>query len=226
MTQDISRANHARHPLQLPTGTRTYGWGELKDLVSIAHSRDLELLNYKDALPRSREIDRAMIKAFSSFDLEEGIRLLDEGAEINAFDEDGETAFGALADAFETDYASEEDHERCAELRSIRIRGLKILLDRGADANLASYEELDALIHATLKAEPETVKFMLESGADPNYNPWPEEDLWCVSQALDYAATDACLERGTPEGDKYEEIRQMLESRGAIFRREPINENS
>jgi hypothetical protein len=224
MTEDIHRSNHARNPLQLPTGTRTYGWDELKDLVSIAHSRDLELLNYKDAMPRSREIDRAMIKAFSSFDLEKGLILLNEGAEINAFDEYGETAFSALADAFETDYASEDDHERCAELRSIRIRGLQLLLDHGADVNLASYQESDALIHATLKSEPETVKFLLESGADPNYNPWPEEDLWCVSQALDYAATDASLERGTPEGEKYEEIRMSLEAYGAVFRREPTDE--
>ena len=98
---------------------------------------------------------------------------------------------------------------------------MSALLEAGASINLTFYEESDALINATLNAEPKTVRFLLDRGADPNFNPWPEENPDDISQALDYASTDAWLERGTPNGDAWAEIEEMLKNAGAVLRKNP-----
>jgi hypothetical protein len=47
----------------------------------------------------------------------------------------------------------------------------------------------------------------------------PEEDLDLISAALDFASTDAFLERGTPSGDACAAMERLLEDAGAVIRR-------
>jgi hypothetical protein len=94
-----------------------------------------------------------------------------------------------------------------------RIRMISRLLDAGGRINLVFYEQCDALTEAVLAGEPETVRFLLSEGADPHYNPWPEDAPEVLSQALRYAESDWARDRG---GDRAEEIRRALKDAGAV----------
>ncbi|MDR1498522.1 MAG: hypothetical protein LBS59_09025 [Puniceicoccales bacterium] len=215
---------HPRQPdlgKRVPVRTLQFGWDEIAPLFHRPTPLEVELINSHDALPPATALDLAMIERASHFDLDGVLRLVGEGANLNAFDKNGESALtSATLDRRLDDVPCDQHDELGKTLPPLtpdrRIGMLSGLLDAGASINLASYEEADALINATLAAEPETVRFLLSRGADPNFNPWPEDEPDRISQALDYASTDAWLERGTPEGEAYAKIETMLEAAGAV----------
>jgi len=204
--------------------TATFTWNDIAGFVYRPTPEQIELINHWDARPIPREIDLKMIEKVSHLDMEGAIALIEQGANINACDQYGDTALTTLASATTHDHIPvDEDYDKkiaaIPDLKSEdRIRMMRQLIERGANVNLFFYDETDALINATLNADPATVGFLLETGADPNYNPWPEDDPDKISQALDFASTDAFLNRGTPEGDAYAEIEELLKRYGAVFR--------
>ena len=194
-----------------PRREARFNWNEIAGLFHRPTLHEVEMLNCWDALPPARDIDVKMLKCISDMDINGAINLVKAGANINSFDKDGYSVFNSASQAFAPGDIKVEEEKR--------IDALHVLLDSGALINLAAYQECDALIDATLSAEPKIVQFLLEKGADPNYNPWPEDDPDVISQALDYAATDAQLDEGTPTGDRMAEIETMLKAAGAVFRK-------
>ena len=147
-----------------------------------------------------------MLRAAGELKLDEVERLIDDGARIDALDEANETALAAATLTF-------------GEYDAARDSVVRRLIALGADVNLFGYEGRDALVCATLSAEPLLVELLLAAGADPNHNPWPEERRDLISAALDYALTGVWLEGGTPKGEAYTEIERVLEPAGAVLRR-------
>jgi len=203
----------------VPKTTVTFAWKDIADFVYRPTPEQIELINYWDARPAPREIDLKMIDKVSHLDLDGAIELIENGANVNACDQYGDTALTTLAQYIPSK-DSDEKGEAAPDLNSEdRIRMMGRLIEQGANVNLFFYPESDALINATLNADSKTVSFLLEVGADPNYNPWPEDNPDDISQALDFASSDAFLERGTPEGDAYAEIEKLLKQHGAVFSR-------
>jgi hypothetical protein len=180
----------------------------------------VELLNYWDALPVSTPRDLEMIRRISHLDVEGALALVASGANINALDRAGKTALITLARATPWDHvAMDKDYDQKVKTlppltQERRIRMMARLLDAGARINLTFYEQCDALTEAVLAGESETVRFLLSKGADPNYNPWPEEQPAVVSQALRYAQSGGI---GRPHRtDAAEDIRAALRHAGAV----------
>jgi hypothetical protein len=196
-----------------------FDWSALADLFHRPTPHQLELLNYWDALPPATPRDLEMIRRVSHLDLDGALALVASGANINAFDRCGKTALTTLTRATRWDHIPmDKDYDRKVKAlpplaQDERIRMISRLLDAGGRINLVFYEQCDALTEAVLAGEPETVRFLLSEGADPHYNPWPEDAPEVLSQALRYAESDWARDRG---GDRAEEIRRALKDAGAV----------
>jgi ankyrin repeat protein len=88
-----------------------------------------------------------LFRASAKGDVSEARRLLEQGTNVNAREEEGETPLM---------YAAVEDRTEVA----------KLLLDRGADIDAVSLNDETALIRAVGMSRYETVTFLLNRGAD------------------------------------------------------------
>ena len=141
-----------------PRREARFNWDEIAGLFHRPTLHEVEILNYWDALPPAREIDVKMFKCISDMDINGAISFVKGGANINSFDEHG---YSVLNSAFQT-----FDPRDVKVEKGKRIEALRSLLDNGALINLSAYQECDALIDATLAADPDCVRFLLEMGAD------------------------------------------------------------
>jgi uncharacterized protein len=101
-------------------------------------------------LARARDKDEAIRMAVAEDDLEAVERLLREGAEINAVKGEFKTSI----------------------LMEAAVRGnvgvMKLLIENGADVNMADKDGWTALMGATVQGHLESVKLLLERGAAVN----------------------------------------------------------
>lgn len=203
-----------------PRQTGHFAWKAIADFFQRPTLHQVELLNYWDALPAAAPRDLEMIHRVSHLDVQGALALVASGANINAFDRAGKTALITLARATPWDHiAMDKNYDQKVKAlppltQEQRIRMIARLLDAGARINLAFYEQCDALIEAVLAGESETVRFLLSKGADPNYNPWPEEQPAVVSQALRYAQSGGIQRPHRPGAT--EDILDALRDAGAV----------
>jgi len=125
----------------------------------------------------ARAIDRALAEAARVGDLEEAKRLLDQGADPNSRDKNGNTPLIE---------AGANGQREVIEL----------LLARGADIDAANVDGTTPFCAACLFHRDETALFLLEKGADPKkvgaiFSPW------------DLPKTFERLEKGVREGMKW-----------------------
>ena len=225
ITKPIWRSTTQDYDLSAPKKTVVFEWGDITGFLYRPTSKELELINNEEARPPVRSLDVEMIDRIAHLDIEGALTLVDKGANINGADEYGATAITTIAESSATDCITFGDdfEARCAALPELkpsdRITMMKRLIEAGADVNFFYYNEFDVLIRSTIQAEPETVQFLLEeAGADPNHNTFPEDDPETISNALNYASTDAMIYEGAHR-EACEEIYQMLLKHGAVFRR-------
>lgn len=198
----------------------SFGWNDIREFFHRPSPQMLELLNHSQSNPNVRHLDAAMIERVFNLDIDGALRLVDDGADINGANEQGETALSTLAEA---SYSGTIEMEPPPQPE--RIAMMRRLIAAGADVNRFYYSECDTLVMSTLQAEPETVQFLLEeAGADPNHNTFPEDDPEGISQALDYAASDCNIYDGE-HLKACEKIYDLLIKHGAVFRR-PQEETS
>lgn len=162
----------------------------------------LALLNGRDSLPPPGPLDQALHEALTRQDLEQAIRLIGEGADVNGLDARGRSPLAAavnsstppslpepvparvgllpgLPEGGDLPPADGRDH---AEIRA--EAAIRLLLGRGADPNRFGFGGHPPLVHAARQAQPDLVRVLLAAGAEPNLNSDAEDHPWDSSTAL------------------------------------------
>ena len=172
-----------------------------------------------------KNLNQQLSNAVQELDNEKIRLCIEQGADVNFIDEQsGETVFTDLAHLSIYQFGEElflEEHQlRKLDLEEWeKIEIMKLLLEKGADINLYKNDKgelgVTALYTAVNNARVETVKFLLDNGANPNLNFFPDEDPGIVSTVLDMAKTDKQISlRGFDE--RLGKIIELLENKGAI----------
>ena len=150
------------------------------------------------------ELDAALFSVFSDEQPDLGMvaTLVNSGANINAFNEEGDTILMLACAA----YRSEEDLDK-----------IVILLELGADINIEK-DGLNCLFDAYRTWSPELVELLLRSGGNPNcvstYGDgalldWVANDLWMYK--------DENLEKGGPLTKIYRLLKDFDAKPGSLL---------
>ncbi len=213
----------SRNPLRFPLETVN------EYIVCLEHSM-VELLNGKDSILPIREIDQRLIDAANRLDMPTVRDLLQAGANVNCIDRHGDTPLSLVIENGETDSLKVDEHERFfeqeypkdpegyeTEWESRCLERVRELLEWGADPNLFGYDGVGPLREAVYKSFPKVVALLLERGANPNYNPFAEEEPEIVSAPLDGAVMHALFSvaRDETERRRNEKIVLLLTRAGA-----------
>lgn len=188
---------------------RTFKWDEIKDMF-IQLTLDQLRLVHGEKMHKCHAIDKELFAACNRMDLDGVKRAIELGANVNALNDSGECPITETiqysADHFREwnkKYTDEEyeEHKRMALERTMPIVGL--LLEHGADIDLFGYDGLQPLVTAYLDGNVEMTKFLLEHGANPNYNSYltditPKEQKASISSTSLYYIYDE-IEDYTPE---------------------------
>lgn len=159
---------------ELNLQNQRFSFEEIKDYFVYCDSRLLGLLNASDGVKDINECEKNLFKAAENSDLD-GIKYaVKNGANINAIDIDGETAFTKVFRNFnEAFYFNEQlDKDSFTELT---ISIAKKMLELGADINFFGYDGLNALQYTAYSHNATLMKFLLDNGANPNVNYFPED---------------------------------------------------
>jgi len=226
-TEKSFRERIARGESFVPSSAQLrFGYEDVVPFFAFLDPSLLSLVNAEDGRPQATELDMELFKAVGHLDIELALRLIDQGANVNALDKYGGTPFTDLATASRFDHLSWDQADEARKTQpdisqGERIAMMRQLLDRGADINLFGFGGVNALTEAVLHGEDEVVCFLLSAGADPNHNQYPDDDPDDVSTPFYYAAGDFDLvERGSPEEARLARIYEALKKAGATHRRE------
>jgi ankyrin repeat protein len=180
----------------------------------------LSLVNAEEGRPPATNMDRQLFDAVERLDINRAVRLVAQGADINALNDEGETPLTKLAAASNFDFlpCEEADEARRNQpdlSQDERIDMMRRLLELGADVNLFGYEGFSPLTAAVLRHEDEVVLFLLKEGADPNHSHFHDEDPEEVSTAMYYASNDLFLvTEGSEEEKRLTRICDALKDAG------------
>jgi len=203
---DIKIAKVLGYPYQ--TTPKSFGWDEIKDLFGEVTLAQRELLMH-DQMHRCEPIDKVLMKACDRLDMDAVKAAIEQGANVNALDEDGESAMTKAAESgefWDEDAASQDCFNRAKEI-------ILFLLGLGADIDLYGYDGDSPLTGAFWGCNEKMVQFLLELGADPNVNTLlTDSAVWGYSSLI--------LERiytreGAGDADEFEEaVGELVEKAG------------
>jgi ankyrin repeat protein len=151
----------------------------------------LSLLNAEDGQKEITEQEKFLFSSADISDLDGILNAIKQGANINAIDTNGETAFTKVFENFNYELYNEErkfDEKTLIE-RTILIASK--MLELGADINLFGYDGINALQQVAYSHNPTLMKFLLDNGANPNINYFPEDGQeYIKSTVLDTILSD------------------------------------
>lgn len=153
--------------------------------------------------PRTRE--DSLFKASSKGEVNEVIRLLDEGTHVDAREQEGETPLMYASTAGRTDVVkvlldrgasinAVSNNGETALVRAIRVRQhdmVALLLNRGADVEKSADAQGTTLMAASGADEPKIIELLLTSGA--NVNAVDSEGYTALSYAVSRRASAAAV---------------------------------
>lgn len=188
---------------------RTFKWDEIKNMF-IQLTLDQLRLVQGEKMHKCHAIDKELFAACNRMDLDGVKRAIELGANVNALNDSGECPITETiqysADHFREwnkKYTDEEyeEHKRMVLERTTAI--VELLLEHGADIDLFGYDGLQPLVTAYLDSNVEMTKFLLEHGANPNYNSYLT-DITPEEQKASISSTSLCyiydeIEDYTPE---------------------------
>lgn len=202
---------------------RRYSFQAMQRYIVELNEHEMTLLNAAESFPRSSELDAELHEAISYLDVERIRRLLERGADPNSVVRD-ETALAHAAETFLWDHIPYEEYQKLEEEgitdypEEKRIEVYRLLLSWGADPNLFAYWGQLPLDIAVMSHRALETAFLLENGADPNINAYPDEG-WYVSSSLSIAVVEESYNRVGNEPDELvqrcQKIVELLKKHGA-----------
>ena len=155
-------------PLQ-DTPVGAFSWNDIEDAFVILKPIQLAYIA-GDGMNNHTPPDEEFFRACRDFDIAKVRELVARGANIHAATEYGDTAMEIMMMAY-FDLADVDEKEHCTfhdEDRGKFIELAQYLLSLGYNINISGYCGSTCLDDATLVDDLEIVKFLLDSGADPN----------------------------------------------------------
>ena len=155
-------------PLQ-DTSAGTFSWNDIE--AAFVSLKPIQLAYIAgDEMNNHTPLDEEFFRACRDFDIAKVRELVARGANIHAAAEYGDTAMEIMMMAY-FDLADVDEKEHCTfhdEDRKKFIELAQYLLSLGYNINISGYCGSTCLDDATLVDDLEIVKFLLDSGADPN----------------------------------------------------------
>lgn len=151
-----------------------FSFDEIKEFFVCCDTHLLSLLNAEDGQKEITQQEKLLFSSAENSDLNGILNAVKQGANINAIDKGGETAFTKVFQNFNDEFYNNEqlDKEALTE-RTISIA--EKLLEVGADINLFGYDGMNALQYTAYSHNPTLMKFLLDNDANPNFNYFPED---------------------------------------------------
>jgi hypothetical protein len=201
---------------------RRYTFQEIKEYFVYINNHLQSLLNVEDGIPKSTNAEKELFECTVKLDYKGILNAISNGASINAIDKNGETAFTKLIKTTKYDFLEIENDEylekRETEIQDFTKRKIielaTKLLEMGADINLFGYDGLNALQYTAYFHDAVLMKFLLDHGANPNINFYPEDGMdYIISTPLDSISDDFDLD--TVDTQNLEACYKLLIEAGA-----------
>jgi len=169
---------------------KTYTWEQIKDLFIQLDLKQLSLIDLKQ-LHKHSKIDKMLFSACDILDFAAVKMAVERGADVNALDENGESALSHTLDYFtehgmiiDEEYSVEEEKAIIQENYKKCIKIVDYLLDLGADIDLFGVNGMQPITHAYYARSLEMVEHLLKRGSNPNYNSYRCDDVrWCTEDS-------------------------------------------
>jgi len=122
------------------------------------------------------DLDKGLAEAVAAGDIPKLRMLLDQGAEINARNKEGETTLMVAALEGRTDM-------------------VRFLIEKGADLNARDGVGATPLLYAALGGSVEAIKLLIDKGADPNAKTTDGQTALSISRVRENQAAVEFLEQ-------------------------------
>ena len=162
---------------------KTYKWDEIKHLFTRLTLKKLSLIDTKQ-LHKCNMIDKSLMQACSNLDIDEVKLAIKNGANVNALNENGESALQNAVEYFSSNGMSfgmkysDEEYESIKQINFTKCREIvDYLLDNGADIDLFGVGGMQPITCAYYEHSVEMVRHLLERGSNPNYNSYRDDDV-------------------------------------------------
>lgn len=162
-----------------------FSFDEIKDFFVYCDNRLLSLLNAREGQNETTKKEQSLFLSAENSDINGILKAIRMGANINAIDKTGETAFAKVFQNFNDELFYNEQFD-INSFTEHTISVAKKMLEYGADINLFGYDGINALQYTAYSCNPILMKFLLDNGANPNFNYFPEDEDYSIkSTALD-----------------------------------------
>ena len=212
--------NEKHYPLDQKNIRFTYE--EIKYYFIYLDVHLLNLLNAGEGVKDITPTEKELLDSAERMNLDGMLKAISDGANINAIDDLGETAITKVIRASKYDFYPLADSEAFEKFKretpeftnEEKITVAQKLLDMGADVNFFGPDGTNGLMETSYAHNPVLMKFLLDNGANPNFNYFPEDGMeYIKSTALDNVLGDYHCWDGD---DKIlEEMETLLLSAGA-----------
>lgn len=200
-----------------------FSFDEISDFFVKTDEHLLSLLNAEDGRKLISNEEKNFFDHAERLKLPELLNAIKNGVDINAIDVDGETALTKVIKASKYDFViiADADSEEYQVNNPDFTDDEKItiadkLINLGADINLFGYDGLNGLMHCSYQNNPVLMKFLLDKGANPNFNYFPiDGGAFNKSSALDKIYTDYHFISENKEEKVLDEMSEMLVKAGA-----------
>jgi ankyrin repeat protein len=212
--------NEKHYPLDQKNIRFTYE--DIKDYFVYLDVHLLSLLNAEDGVKDITAAEKALLDSAERLNLDGILKAVSDGANINAIDDMGETAITKVIRASRYDFHPLADKEAFEKFQretpeftnEEKIMVAQKLLDMGADINFFGPSGINGLLETTYNHNPVLMKFLLDKGANPNFNYHPEDGMeWIKSDPLYNVMGDYCCYDGDEK--TLEEMEALLRNAGA-----------
>ena len=209
----------------------SYKWDDIKDFFIELTLEEIALANGRAIHKKQTETDKQLYDACGSLDMQAVKDAIANGANVNSLSEYGDTAITRCIEATELGgmrgeklpetEATWEERLAIKKVREpIAQEIISYLLEKGADIDLFGFDGTHPLTESYLNDSIVLMKFLLEKGANPNYNEfitdfYDERQTNIASAVLAYVE-DYYGEHVSKEFS--EEMLQLLKKYGAKYK--------